>query len=159
MSRTRFTPRLRARTPAVALALTVGLLGAAPALALAAPTISVGEAAVNEGTGTTATATFTLTLSGDLTAAALALSTSGIDTAAGLLKVPTEAGYRAFDVFYYLLTSASTPAEREFLGLKSLSEYTLLRRSGTVDPPSYLPAADDAAAAEDFRRALRAIGI
>ncbi|KAI9887205.1 MAG: hypothetical protein M1823_000953 [Watsoniomyces obsoletus] len=104
-------------------------------------------------------ATFTLSLSGDLTAAALALSTSGLDTAAGLLRVPAETGYRAFDVFYYLLTSASTPAEREFLGLKPLSDYTLLRQSGTVDPPSYLPAADDAAAAEDFRRALRAIGI
>ncbi|KAI9749802.1 MAG: hypothetical protein M1815_002259 [Lichina confinis] len=103
--------------------------------------------------------TFTLTLAGELTAASIALSNAGIDTAAGLLNVPSEPGHRAFDVFYYLLTSASTPAEREFLGLKHLSHYSLLNRSGTVDPPSYLPAVDDAASAEDFRESLRAIGI
>lgn len=62
-------------------------------------------------------------------------------------------------MFYYLLTSASTPAEREFLGLKNASEYALLSKSGTYDPPSYLPTADDAAAADDFRSALKAIGI
>ena len=103
--------------------------------------------------------TLTLTLAGELTAASIALSNAGIDTAAGLLNVPSEPGHRAFDVFYYLLTSASTPAERDFLGLKHLSEYSLLNRSGTVDPPSYLPAVDDAASAEDFRESLRAIGI
>ena len=104
-------------------------------------------------------ATFTLTLAGDLTAASLAISTSGIDCSAGLLNIPAEAGYRAFDVFYYLLTSASTPAEREFLSLKHPSAYSLLNRSGTYDPPSYLPTADDAASAEDFRHSLKAIGI
>jgi chitin synthase len=104
-------------------------------------------------------ATFTLSLAGNLTAASLALSTSGINTLAGLLHVPAEAGYRAFDVFYYLLTSASTPAEREFLGLKSPASYALLNRSGTYEPPSYLPTADDAASADDFRSALKAIGI
>lgn len=62
-------------------------------------------------------------------------------------------------MFYYLLTSASTPAEREFLGLKPPSAYALLNRSGTFDPPAYLPAADDTAAAEDFRSSLKAIGI
>lgn len=62
-------------------------------------------------------------------------------------------------MFYYLLTSASTPAEREFLGLKPASTYALLSRSGTYDPPSYLPTADDAAAADDFRAALKKIGI
>jgi chitin synthase len=59
--------------------------------------------------------TLTLNLSGNVTAATLALSQGGIDTENGLLNIPAEAGYRAFDVFYYLLTSASTPAEREFL--------------------------------------------
>jgi chitin synthase len=103
--------------------------------------------------------TLTLNLAGNLTAASLALSSGGIDTAKGLLNIPSEAGYRAFDVFYYLLTSASTPAEREFLGLKAASSYTLLSRSGTYDPPSYLPTADDAAAADDFRSALKEIGI
>jgi chitin synthase len=103
--------------------------------------------------------TLTLTLAGNLTAATLALSEGGIDTKNGLLEIPAEAGYRAFDVFYYLLTSASTPAEREFLGLKHASTYALLAKSGTYDPPSYLPTADDAAAADDFRSALKAIGI
>ncbi|KAI9829329.1 MAG: hypothetical protein M1819_006392 [Sarea resinae] len=102
---------------------------------------------------------FTLTLSGNLTGASLALGTSGIDTSSGLLNVPPEDGYRAFDVFYYLLTSASTPAEREFLALRSPSTYALLNASGTYRPPSYLPAADDEAAAEDFRASLKAIGI
>lgn len=103
--------------------------------------------------------TLTLSLAGNLTAAKLALSDGGIDTSKGLLNVPAEAGFRAFDVFYYLLTSASTPAEREFLGLKHASKYALLAKSGTYDPPSYLPTADDAAAADDFRNALKAIGI
>ncbi|PFH62709.1 hypothetical protein XA68_12387 [Ophiocordyceps unilateralis] len=103
--------------------------------------------------------TLTLNLNGNLTAASLALSQGGIDTVHGLLKIPAEAGYRAFDVFYYLLTSASTPAEREFLGLHSPSTYALLARSGTYTPPPYLPTADDAASADDFRQALKDIGI
>ncbi|KAG9231937.1 chitin synthase-domain-containing protein [Amylocarpus encephaloides] len=103
--------------------------------------------------------TLTLTLAGNLSAASLALSEGGIDTNRGLLNIPSETGYRAFDVFYYLLTSASTPAEREFLGLKHASNYALLTKSGTYDPPSYLPTADDAAAADDFRAALKEIGI
>ncbi|KAI1148382.1 class V chitin synthase [Nemania diffusa] len=103
--------------------------------------------------------TLTLNLAGNLTTAALALSQGGIDTTQGLLNIPSEPGYRAFDVFYYLLTSASTPAEREFLSLKSAADYALLARSGTYDPPSYLPTADDSAAADDFRRALKEIGI
>lgn len=101
----------------------------------------------------------TLNLTGNLTAASIALSQGGIDTVKGLLDIPAEAGYRAFDVFYYLLTSASTPAEREFLGLKSASSYSLLAKSGTYDPPSYLPTADDGAAADDFRAALKEIGV
>jgi chitin synthase len=103
-------------------------------------------------------ASFSLNLTGEITGAALSLSSSGIDTNGGLLNVPAEQGYRAFDVFYYLLTSAST-TEREFLDLKAPQKYTLLRKSSTYDPPSYLPAADDAAAAEDFRDSLKAIGI
>ncbi|KAI1106962.1 glycosyltransferase family 2 protein [Jackrogersella minutella] len=101
----------------------------------------------------------TLNLTGSLNAASLALSQGGIDTVKGLLDIPTDAGYRAFDVFYYLLTSASTPAEREFLGLKSASTYSLLAKSGTYNPPSYLPTADDGAAADDLRTNLKEIGI
>lgn len=103
--------------------------------------------------------TLTLNLTGNVVGASIALSQGGIDTDKGLLRIPAEAGYRAFDVFYYLLTSASTPAEREFLGLKGASSYSLLARSGTYDPPSYLPTADDGAAADDFRSALKDIGI
>ncbi|KAL2754527.1 glycosyltransferase family 2 protein [Sodiomyces alcalophilus JCM 7366] len=103
--------------------------------------------------------TFTLNLAGSLKTASISLAQGGIDTTKGLLNIPSEPGYRAFDVLYYLLTSASTPAEREFLGLKPASNYTLLARSGTYDPPTYLPTADDAASAEDFRNALKEIGI
>ncbi|KAK3306561.1 glycosyltransferase family 2 protein [Chaetomium strumarium] len=103
--------------------------------------------------------TLTLNLTGKIVGASIALSQGGIDTEKGLLRIPKESGYRAFDVFYYLLTSASTPAEREFLGLKGASSYNLLARSGTYDPPSYLPTADDGAAADDFRTALKGIGI
>lgn len=104
-------------------------------------------------------ASFTLALSGDLTGASLSLSTSGINTAKGLLNVPAESGFRAFDVFYYLLTSASTPSEREYLGLEAPASYALLKKSETYNPPSYLPTADDTAAAEDFRESLKSIGI
>lgn len=102
---------------------------------------------------------FTLSLAGELTGASMSLSTSGIDTRNGLLHVPAESGYRAFDVFYYLLTSASSQQEREYLGLKPPNQYSLLRKSETYATPSYLPTADDAAAAEDFRDSLKAIGI
>lgn len=102
---------------------------------------------------------FTLNLTGSLVGASIALSQGGIDTDKGLLNIPSEPGYRAFDVFYYLLTSASTPAEREFLGLKAASQYSLLARSGTYGPPTYLPTADDGAAADDLRAALKEIGI
>lgn len=102
---------------------------------------------------------FTLNLAGNLTAATLALSQGGIDTENGLFSIPADAGYRAFDVFYYLLTSASTPAEREFLGLQAPSTYALLARSSTYAPPAYLPTADDSASADDFRQALKDIGI
>ncbi|KAL3468896.1 chitin synthase-domain-containing protein [Aspergillus californicus] len=104
-------------------------------------------------------ANFTFTLKGDLVALNLALSTAGLNVRKGLLDIPSEPGYRVFDVFYYLLTSSSTPAEREFLALREPSAYALLSKSGTYSPPSYLPTADDAAAGEDFRVALKAIGI
>lgn len=103
--------------------------------------------------------TFTLNLAGHVTTASIALSTGGVDTANGLLEIVSDAGYRAFDVFYYLLTSASTPAEREYLGLKTPADYALLARSKTYSPPPYLPTADDAASADDFRQALKDIGI
>ena len=107
----------------------------------------------------TLAATFDLTLAGNISAASLSFSRSGLDIKKGLLDIPQESGYRAFDVFYYLLTSASTPAEREFLSLKRPAAYSLLNKSGTYNPPNYLPTADDTAAAEDFRSSLKAIGI
>lgn len=103
--------------------------------------------------------TLTMTLEGNLTGASVALSNGGIDTSKGLINLSSQPGNRVFDVFYFLLTSASTPAEREFLGLKPATEYALLTKSGTFNPPSYLPTADDTAAADDFRNSLKAIGI
>jgi len=108
---------------------------------------------------TALSASLSLSLTGELTGASLSLSTSGIDTQNGLLHVPAERGYRAFDVFYYLLASTSSQQEREYLGLKQPSQYVLLKRSETFEPPSYLPTADDTAAGEDFRESLKNIGI
>lgn len=59
-------------------------------------------------------ARFSLTLAGNLSAASLSFSQSGLDLSLGLLNIPQESGYRAFDVFYYLLTSASKPNPQEF---------------------------------------------
>ena len=58
-----------------------------------------------------------------------------------------------------MITGSSSSAEREYLNLKAPSTYSLLKRSGTYQPPSYLPTADDAASAEEFRSNLKAIGI
>jgi chitin synthase len=104
-------------------------------------------------------AVFTINLTGTLVGAEIKLSTSGLDIQQGLLQVPAHAGFRAFDVFYYLNSSSASKQERDFLNLESLDRYALLRRSGTYDPPSYLPDVDDAAAAEDFRANLKAVGI
>lgn len=104
-------------------------------------------------------AVFTIALTGNLTGATIQLSTSGIDTTKGLLEIPAQAGFRAFNVFYYLNSSSASRDEREWLGLKPASEYSLLNKSNTYQPPPYLPTADDAAAAEDFRDNLKAIGI
>lgn len=99
-----------------------------------------------------------LNLEGELTGASLSLSTSGINVAKGLTDVPAEIGYRAFDVFYYLLASASAN-ERDFLNLQEPKAYALLKKTDTYTPPLYLPTADDAAAADDFRASLKEIGI
>jgi len=105
-------------------------------------------------------ATFNLSMvGGEAIGATLALSKSGIDTKRGLLHIPSEPGYRAFDVFYYLNVSSASKGEREFLGLKPYSKYELLKKSGTFSPPKYMPTADDEAAAEAFRDDLKAIGI
>ena len=104
-------------------------------------------------------AVFTINLSGNLVGAELKLSTSGLDVQQGLLQVPAHNGFRAFDVFYYLNSSSASKQEREFLDIAPLDRYTLLNRSGTYDPPSYLPDVDDAAAAEDLRNNLKSIGI
>ncbi|XP_014558163.1 glycosyltransferase family 2 protein [Bipolaris victoriae FI3] len=102
---------------------------------------------------------FTINLAGTVVGAEIKLSTSGLDVQQGLLQIPSQAGFRAFDVFYYLNSSSASRQEKEYLDIQSLDKYALLRRSGTYEPPSYLPDADDAAAAEDFRANLKAIGI
>lgn len=102
--------------------------------------------------------TLQVLLSGNTTGATIALSSSGLDVEKGLLNIPSQKGYRAFDVFYYILTSAGD-AERSALNLKSPDQYSLLARSGTYTLPADLPTADDDAAAEDFRAGLRSLGI
>ncbi|KAF1923295.1 glycosyltransferase family 2 protein [Didymella exigua CBS 183.55] len=104
-------------------------------------------------------AVFTIDVLGECRGAEIKLSTGGLDTREGLLQIPAHTGYRAFDVFYYLNSSSASKQEREILDIQSLDKYALLNRSGTYDPPSFLPDADDAAAAEDFRTNLKAIGI
>lgn len=104
-------------------------------------------------------AVFTVNLLGNVVGAEIKLSTSGLDVQQGLLNVPAHTGFRAFDVFYYLNSSSASRQEKSFLNIQSLDNYALLNRSGTYDPPSFLPDADDAAAAEDFRANLKAIGI
>lgn len=100
-----------------------------------------------------------ISLSGAITGAHISISDAGLDTHNGLLHIPSKAGYRAFDVFYYLLSNVSTAAERQGLGLQEPEKYTLLSRSGTYTLPNYLPTADDSAAAEDWRANLRSIGV
>ena len=104
-------------------------------------------------------AVFTIDVLGECRGAEIKLSTSGLDTRQGLLQVPAHTGHRAFDVFYYLNSSSASKQERDILDIQSLDKYSLLNRSGTYDPPSFLPDADDAAAAEDFRSNLKAVGI
>ncbi|RTE81575.1 hypothetical protein BHE90_003899 [Fusarium euwallaceae] len=103
--------------------------------------------------------TLDVSLEGRVSNAFLSMPADGIDITSGLLGIAPEVGYRAFDVFYYLLTSVSTQAERDFLDLKPGSHYSILAASGTYRPPSHLAAADDGAAADDFRQAIREIGI
>ncbi|RMJ16367.1 hypothetical protein CDV36_003964 [Fusarium kuroshium] len=103
--------------------------------------------------------TLDVSLEGRVANASLSMPADGIDITSGLLGIAPEVGYRAFDVFYYLLTSVSTQAERDFLSLKPASHYSILAASGTYRPPSHLAAADDGAAADDFRQAIREIGI
>ncbi|KAF3039933.1 hypothetical protein E8E12_008119 [Didymella heteroderae] len=104
-------------------------------------------------------AVFTIDILGECRGAEIKLSTAGLDTREGLLQIPAHNGYRAFDVFYYLNSSSASKQEREILDIQSLDKYSLLNRSGTYDPPTFLPDADDAAAAEDFRANLKTIGI
>ncbi|RSM05046.1 hypothetical protein CEP52_006488 [Fusarium oligoseptatum] len=103
--------------------------------------------------------TLDVSLEGRVSNAFLSMPADGIDITSGLLGIAPEVGYRAFDVFYYLLTPVSTQAERDFLDLKPASHYSILAASGTYRPPSHLAAADDGAAADDFRQAIREIGI
>ncbi|KAF3937432.1 hypothetical protein ABW19_dt0208553 [Dactylella cylindrospora] len=105
------------------------------------------------------TVTHHISLDGEPVSCSIALTPEGIDTARGLTNIPNQVGYRGFDVFYYLLSSASSPQEREFLSLQTPDKYNLLRRSGTYFPPAWHPTADDAAGAEDFRQGLREMGI
>jgi chitin synthase len=86
------------------------------------------------------------------------ISTPYVD-ASRLTHLPTQTGHRTFGVFYQLLRGA-TPQEQSYLSLLRPEQYEYLRKSGTLDLPAYLNlSVDDAAAADDFREALRICGI
>jgi len=86
------------------------------------------------------------------------LSTPYVD-ASRLTHLPTQSGHRTFGVFYQLLRGA-TPQEQSYLSLLRPEQYEYLRKSGTLDLPSNMNLnVDDAAAADDFREALRICGI
>lgn len=84
------------------------------------------------------------------------ISTPYVD-ASRLTSLPSEAGHRTFGAFYQLLRGA-TPQEQSYLSLLKPDQYEYLKKSGTWDLPSS-STIDDAAAADDFREALRICGI
>jgi len=84
------------------------------------------------------------------------ISTSYVD-ASRLTSLPSETGHRTFGVFYQLIRGA-TPQEQSYLSLLKPEQYAFLQRSGTLDLPASSNI-DDAAAADDFREALRICGI
>ena len=88
--------------------------------------------------------------------AAAKISTRFIDTSR-LTGLPAESGHRTFNIFYQLLRGA-TPQEQSTLSLLRPEQYEYLQKSGTWDLPAGLNI-DDAAAADDFREALRVCGI
>ena len=84
------------------------------------------------------------------------ISTTYVD-ASRLTTLPAEAGHRTFGSFYQLIRGA-TPQEQSYLSLLKPEEYNYLKKSGTYDLPLNSNI-DDAAAADDFREALRVCGI
>jgi chitin synthase len=84
------------------------------------------------------------------------ISTSYVD-ASRLTSLPSESGHRTFGAFYQLIRGA-TPQEQSYLSLLKPEQYEYLKKSGTLDLPTGSNI-DDAAAADDFREALRICGI
>ena len=84
------------------------------------------------------------------------ISTPYVD-ASRLTSLPPETGHRTFGAFYQLIRGA-TPQEQSYLSLLKPEQYTFLQKSGTLDLPANSNI-DDAAAADDFREALRVCGI
>jgi chitin synthase len=99
-------------------------------------------------------ATISLDIYGAIASAKI--STPYVD-ASRLTSLPTESGHRVFGAFYQLIRGA-TPQEQSYLSLLKPEQYEYLKKSGTLDLPSNLNI-DDAAAADDFREALRVCGI
>jgi len=88
--------------------------------------------------------------------ASASISTPYID-ASRLTSLPSDAGHRSFGAFYQLIRGA-TPQEQSYLSLLKPEQYSYLKKSGTYDLPLNSNI-DDAAAADDFREALRVCGI
>ncbi|KAF9770741.1 hypothetical protein IL306_011654, partial [Fusarium sp. DS 682] len=88
--------------------------------------------------------------------AALSTPLHNIDVTSDSVEVTPGVDYCAFNVFYYLFSPSSTPAEREILELKPVSHYAITPKSANLWSSA---AVDDALAADDFRQALKEIGI
>lgn len=84
------------------------------------------------------------------------VSTPYVDSSR-LTNLPAESGHRTFNAFYQLLRGA-TPQEQSYLSLLKPEQYEYLKKSGTWNLPTGSNI-DDAAAADDFREALRVCGI
>ncbi|KAJ4253433.1 hypothetical protein NW762_010591 [Fusarium torreyae] len=102
--------------------------------------------------------TLEMDLEGRLSSAALSIPVYNFDTAVDQIEVAPDIGRYAFHVFYYLIASTSTPAERAFLKLKDAPDYFILSANGMSRPPSRV-GLDDASAANGFRKALKDICI
>lgn len=119
---------------------------------------SLASAATPSNPYTSFHAGLNITLSLDIygAIASAKISTPYID-ASRLTSLPSESGHRTFGVFYQLLRGA-TPQEQSYLSLLKPEQYDYLKKSGTLDLPT-TSNIDDAAAADDFREALRVCGI
>ncbi|CAN6648352.1 hypothetical protein TRVA0_023S00496 [Trichomonascus vanleenenianus] len=100
---------------------------------------------------------FSLNSKGDVVSSRISLPEEPFTSLDQLIRLPSEAGNRVFDVFYHLLLAESERAEH--LSLKQPDQYDLLKRSGTYSLPEWVAFSDDYALAKDWSDGLRQCGI